>query len=70
MHNGSLKTLEEVVHLYNLGGGASGFEGTKDPLIVPLHLTPTDETDLVAFLESLTGDPVPPALAADTSARR
>jgi cytochrome c peroxidase len=68
-HNGSLTTLEEVVHLYNLGGAESGFSGTKDPKIKPLNLTSEEEADLVAFLKTLTGDPVPAALGEDTSAQ-
>jgi cytochrome c peroxidase len=67
-HNGSLVTLEEVVHFYNVGGAASGFSGTKDPKIKPLNLTSEEEADLVAFLKTLTGDPVPAALGEDTSA--
>ncbi len=68
MHNGSLKTLEEVVHFYNLGGGSTGFDGTKDPKMVPLNLTPAEEADLVAFQKQLTGDPAPAALAVNTAA--
>jgi cytochrome c peroxidase len=70
MHNGSMTTLEEVVHFYNLGGGAPGsFAGAKDPRIVPLHLSDADEKDLVAFLKTLTGQPPPAELRQDTSAR-
>ncbi|MBL9037161.1 MAG: hypothetical protein JNG84_01480 [Archangium sp.] len=59
MHDGSYKTLEEVVSAYNRGGASSGFPGTKSVRIAPLGLTPTEERDLVAFLNSLTGAPVP-----------
>jgi cytochrome c1 len=34
----------------------------------PLNLTEAEMNDLVAFLESLTGDPVPDELLVDTSA--
>ena len=34
--------------------------------IYPLHLSRQEKKDLVSFLESLTGDPVPAALVADT----
>jgi cytochrome c peroxidase len=70
MHNGSMATLEEVVHFYNLGGGASGsYAGVKDPRIVPLHLSDAEEKDLVAFLKSLTGQPPPAELGVDTAAK-
>jgi cytochrome c peroxidase len=59
-HNGSARTLEEVVQHYNQGGGQPGtFAGTVDPRIRPLRLSDTEVSDLVAFLRSLTGEPVP-----------
>lgn len=67
-HNGSIKTLDDVVWLYNNGGGAAGsFSGTKDVRVVPLGLTAQEQTDLVAFLKSLTGGPVPEEWAANTA---
>jgi hypothetical protein len=42
--------------------------GTRDPLLVPLGLTNEEGTDLVAFLRTLTGDPVRAVLLMDTSA--
>lgn len=59
MHTGHLKTLREVVEFYNVGGAESGYAGTKDPLMKPLQLTESEIDDLVAFLEALTGTPVP-----------
>ena len=54
MHDGSLKTLKEVVDFY-VGGGSSNPH--RDPEIKPLtHLTKAERTDLVSFLESLTGE--------------
>jgi cytochrome c peroxidase len=54
MHDGSLKTLKEVVDFY-IGGGSSNPH--LDPQIKPLtHLTRQEREDLVAFLESLTGE--------------
>jgi len=67
MHTGQLATLHDVVDFYDWGGGHSA-TGTKDPRIQPLDLSDEDEDDLVAFLETLTGDPVDPALLVDTSA--
>ena len=55
MHNGAFETLEEVVEFYNDGGGDNP---NLDPLIRPLGLTANEIADVVAFLESLTGDPI------------
>ena len=52
MHDGSLPTLTAVVAWYNTGGVSH--EGL-DPRIRPLGLSKTQQTDLVAFLQSLTG---------------
>lgn len=67
MHTGGLATLEDVVRFYNLGGGGADFAGTKSAAMVPLLLTSDEETDLVTFLRSLTGDPPPPELGRDTA---
>lgn len=57
MHDGSLKSLKEVVDFYIGGGNANPH---LDKLIKPLtHLTRQERTDLVAFLESLTGTTTP-----------
>ncbi len=55
MHNGMIKTLAEVVAFYNKGGGS---DPNMDPLMKPLDLSSEEQADLVAFLESLTGDPL------------
>jgi cytochrome c peroxidase len=55
MHDGSLATLGEVVDFYNQGGFSQ--EGA-DPRIQPLGLSEKEKSDLVKFLESLTGDKV------------
>jgi len=55
MHNGSLGNLEDVVRFYDAGGVPNEL---LDPLIGPLTLSESDIADLVAFLESLTGDNV------------
>jgi len=51
MHNGSFKTLKDIVDTYNYGG--SHF-ANKDSLIRPLNLSNTERTDLIAFLNSLS----------------
>jgi cytochrome c peroxidase len=61
MHDGSLRTLEEVVRFYNRG--AIPHEGL-DPLLRPLGLTDDEVDAVVAFLRSLTS-PDLAALAAD-----
>ncbi|MFQ5624055.1 MAG: cytochrome-c peroxidase [Paracoccaceae bacterium] len=63
MHNGSFFDFEEVVDFYNEGGGENEFtDGTlasnKTPLLKPLNLTDEEKEDLVAFLESLSGDEI------------
>ncbi len=55
MHNGSLASLRDVVDFYNQGGVPNEL---LDPRIRPLHLSESEVTDVVAFLESLTGDNV------------
>jgi cytochrome c peroxidase len=53
MHDGSEATLTEVVEFYNRGGVKNQWLSKE---IKPLNLTPAEVTDLVAFLEALTGD--------------
>jgi cytochrome c peroxidase len=54
MHDGSQKTLEEVISWYNKGGHANPWLSDK---MKPLNLTPQEEADLVAFMrEGLTSD--------------
>jgi cytochrome c peroxidase len=67
MHAGQFKSLREVVEFYDKGGEETGFSGVKDPLLKPLNLTSDEIDDIVAFLETLTGDPVSSDLLTDTS---
>jgi cytochrome c peroxidase len=68
MHAGQLATLEDVVTFYDQGGGDPGTLGiVKDPRLVPLGLSAQDKIDLVAFLKTLTGDPIAENLVVDTS---
>ncbi len=55
MHDGSLATIEDVVKYYNKGGGS---DPNKDPLMRPLYLTDDEVKNLVAFLESMGGEPI------------
>lgn len=65
MHTGSLATLRDVVEFYNDGGGHADFVGEKSPVLVPLMLDDREMDDLVAFLEALTGEPIPDELTSD-----
>ncbi len=51
MHNGIFKTLDEVVEFYDRGGGSGGE-------LKPLGLSASEKKALVAFLESMSGEPV------------
>lgn len=53
MHDGSQKTLEEVVDFYNKGGHANKWLNSK---VKKLNLSKQDQKDLVDFLKALTGD--------------
>jgi len=53
MHDGSLKTLEDVVEYYDKGGTPNK---NLDQKIKALHLTAQDKKDLVAFLNALSGE--------------
>jgi cytochrome c peroxidase len=53
MHDGSLKTLDEVVDFYDKGGIANR---NLDKSIRQLHLTAEEKKDLVAFLKALNGE--------------
>jgi cytochrome c peroxidase len=62
MHNGIFKTLAQVIDFYDQGGGE---HPNKSPLLRELNLSTQDKTDLLEFLESLSGDPLtdrPPKL--------
>lgn len=51
MHNGMFATLDQVVDFYDAGGGQGG-------VLKPLGLDPAEKKALVAFLMTLSGDPV------------
>jgi cytochrome c peroxidase len=50
MHDGSLKSLEDVIEFYNAGGGANP---NLDGVIGPLELSEEERQDLAAFLKAL-----------------
>ncbi|HFD13070.1 MAG TPA: photosynthetic protein synthase I [Crenotrichaceae bacterium] len=55
MHNGQFETLQQVVAFYNQGGIQNP---ELDVNIKTLHLTASEQADLVAFLHALTGNNV------------
>ncbi len=53
MHDGSLKTLEEVIDYYDKGGIPNP---QLSPLLVPLKMTAEEKKNMKIFLESLSGE--------------
>jgi cytochrome c peroxidase len=53
MHNASIATLMEVVRLYKKGGID---RPSRSPMLLPIELTEPERGDLVAFMETLTGE--------------
>ncbi|HEY5315639.1 MAG TPA: cytochrome c peroxidase [Pirellulales bacterium] len=52
MHDGSIKTLEEVIEWYDKGGHPNDH---LDPKIKKLNLSKQDKADLLAFMQACTG---------------
>ena len=52
MHDGSMKTLGEVLEFYNDGGVSNSY---LNPAIKSLNLSSRDQADIIAFLNSLSG---------------
>jgi cytochrome c peroxidase len=55
MHNSSAATLSDVIKVYEKGGIA---RPSRSPMLFPLRVTNQERSDLVSFLETLTGDDV------------
>src|SRR6188508_2661566 len=53
MHNASLATLDDVMRHYEKGGID---RPSRSPLLVPIQLSDAERGDLVAFMETLTGN--------------
>lgn len=58
MHDGSHADLERVVRFYSELDEEPAV-GVRDPLLEPLRLSEGQIADLVAFLEALSGEPLP-----------
>ena len=56
MHDGALKTLEEVIEFYDRGGGDEPSIDSEnlDPALFALGLTAGEKEDLLAFMHALT----------------
>ena len=54
MHDGSLPTLADVIDLYNRGGID---RPSRDDEIRRLKLAQSEKSDLIAFLQTLSGEP-------------
>ncbi|MEA2700989.1 MAG: cytochrome c peroxidase [Myxococcales bacterium] len=61
MHDGVYQSLQEVVAHYNKGGASDGV-GVPAAQLRPLFLSEDEQADLVEFLKSLTGTPLPAEL--------
>lgn len=67
MHDGAFWTLEEIIDLYDRGGGEAA---NKSELLYELALTTQEKGELVAFLGALNGRQPPlPEIYASTSRR-
>jgi len=52
MHDGAFSTMKQVINHYNQGGDTKNAH--QSDLIVPLHLTGKETSDLISFMKSLT----------------
>ncbi len=59
MHDGSLKSLREVVDFFDRGGDAR--PAGREPVLEPLGLEESEKADLTSFLEALASPPRPAA---------
>lgn len=55
MHNGEIATLSDVIDFYDRGGDFTA--PNKNPLIVPLNLSPQEKAALLAFMTRPLTDP-------------
>ncbi len=62
MHQGQLATLADVVHFYDTLEGSVGRSHHQESILEPLELGESGRADLMAFLASLEGLPLDPAL--------
>ncbi|HEY3493278.1 MAG TPA: cytochrome c peroxidase [Polyangiaceae bacterium] len=53
MHSGEIRSISDVIRMFDEGGAPEGYVGVAD--IAPLGLTDTERSDLEAFLRALDG---------------
>ena len=58
MHNGSMKSLKEVIQFYNRGGNNVGNPHHFETLVFPQNMSESEQEDLIAFLKTLTDERV------------
>lgn len=58
-HTGEFPTLASVIAFNDAGGTTNEFAGRGATPIEPLHLSEEEKSNLVEFLETLTGEPPP-----------
>lgn len=64
MHQGQLATLDAVLHFYSTLEGQVPTGHHEETILKPLAFTPEEQSDLKAFLESLTDESIDSALLA------
>jgi cytochrome c peroxidase len=64
MHSGQFATLSDVIDFYELAPNAEASDGALEEI----NITLAEKAQLIAFLQSLTGEAVTPSLVADTAA--
>jgi cytochrome c peroxidase len=62
MHTGAIANLWDVMKFYNDAGGSSAVGKRAPASQVPLGLSDQELAELVEFLRTLDGDPLPTAL--------
>jgi cytochrome c peroxidase len=62
MHEGQMATLEEVIRFYSTMEGSLPPDPTGERFLQPREFTDQEAADLLAFLESLTDEALPPDL--------
>lgn len=58
MHGGHFETLTDVIHFYSTLEEEGG-EGHREEILIPLDWSDQQIAEMVAFLESLTGEAIP-----------
>lgn len=62
MHDGRFASLRDVLQFYSTEAGVAQSGHHQETILRPLHLSGESMNDVIAFLESLSGAPLDPAL--------